>query len=205
MDNTKIDYTFLKPTATWKEVSAFADEAAAAKIKVICVPPSYVKKVHALNKNFKICTVAGFPSGFSTTAVKAYEIKNAVRNGVNEAAVVINFGDLKSHKYNNIGKEIRKLKEACKDIPLTLIIETSILSSKEKYKLCEVLSVEKPDFVQTATGFLKGTATVEDVRFLRQNLSSSIKIKAAGGIETAEEAEALLAAGADRICAKNLK
>ena len=166
----------------------------------VCIPPSFVKQAaEYLKGRVPVCTVIGFPNGYNTTAVKVYETAEAVENGADEIDMVVNLGWVKDGLYDEVGSEISQLKATCGDRILKVIVETCLLNQEEKIRLCQVVSESGADYIKTSTGFSTGGATREDVALLRQYTAPSVKVKAAGGIASKEDAEAFLALGADRL------
>lgn len=199
------DHTLLKPEAVWDQIKTLCDEAMEYGCATVCIPPAFVKQaVEYVQGNLKICTVVGFPNGYSTTASKIFETKDAVENGASEIDMVINLGFVKSRQWKALTEEIAGVKAACLGRPLKVIIETCLLSAPEKIRLCQVVEKAGADFLKTSTGFSTGGATREDVALLRDNLSDSVQLKASGGIRTLEDAQALLDLGADRLGASAL-
>ena len=194
------DHTLLAQTATWDEIRSVIDEGIKYETASICIPPSYVAqaKDYAGN-NLKICTVIGFPNGYSTTAVKAFETGDAIDNGADEIDMVINLGWVKDSRWEDIENEIKTIKEICDDHILKVIIETCLLTDEEKKKLCEIVTFAGADFIKTSTGFSKGGATLEDVKLMVNNVGEGIKVKAAGGISGLDDAEKFIEAGAKRL------
>ena len=200
-----VDHTLLKPDAVWEQVKTICDEAMEFGCATACIPPSFVKEaVDYVQDNLKICTVIGFPNGYSTMASKIFETKDAVENGACEIDMVINIGFVKARKWQELTQEIAGVKAACLGRPLKVIIETSLLSDPEKVKLCQVVEKAGADFLKTSTGFSSGGATKEDVALLRKHLAPHIQLKASGGIRTLEDAQAYLELGADRLGASAL-
>ena len=209
MDNQTIlaavDHTLLTQTATWDEIRQICDDGAAYGCAGVCIPASYVKQAaDYLGDRLPVCTVIGFPNGYSTTAVKVFEAKDAIANGAKEIDMVINIGWAKDGRWDDLLSEIKAVKAACGDLVLKVIIETCLLTDEEKIKLCRIVSDSGADFIKTSTGFGAGGATVEDVRLFREYSSPDMRIKAAGGIRTFEQAQAMIEAGADRIGASAL-
>lgn len=205
-----VDHTLLKQEATWEQIRDLCDEAAAHGTASVCIPPSYVGQAAAyLAGHLPICTVIGFPNGYSTTAVKVFETKDALANGADEIDMVINIGWLKDRRYDDILNEIRLVKAACGEKILKVIIETCLLTEEEKIKMCEIVSASGADFIKTSTGFSKGGATLADIQLFAAHVAPHVRIKAAGGVRTPEDAEAFLAEGASRLgtssLIKNLK
>lgn len=196
----KVDHTLLTQTATWEEIKQICDDAIIYQVASVCIPPSYVKRVKEyVGDRMKVCTVIGFPNGYNTTAVKVYETKDAIANGADEIDMVINLGLVKDKEYDLILEEIKKLKAACGDKVLKVIIETCLLTEEEKIKMCDVVTRSGADFIKTSTGFSKSGATFEDVELFAKHVSSSVKIKAAGGISSFEDAEKFIGLGASRL------
>lgn len=201
----RVDHTLLTPTATWEQVKAMCEEGKAFSTASVCIPPRYVKKASDyLENSLKICTVIGFPNGYSTPEVKVFETEDAVRNGADEIDMVINLGMAKAGDWEGVLQEIKAVKESCGGRILKVIVEACQLTQEEKIAACRVASMSGADFIKTSTGFSAGGATVEDVKLFREHISPDLRIKAAGGIRTFEQAKALLEAGADRIGASAL-
>ena len=195
-----VDHTLLTQTATWEEIRKICDEAMEFGTASVCIPPSYVKEAKEYMKDrMAVCTVIGFPNGYSTTAVKAYETKDAIANGADEIDMVINIGWVKDGRYDRVEEEIRTLKECCKDKILKVIIETCLLTDEEKIRMCEVVTRSGADFIKTSTGFSKAGATFDDVALFKAHVGKEVKIKAAGGIASFDDAERFLSLGADRL------
>ena len=200
-----LDHTLLKQTATLEEVKILCDEAMRYHTASVCIPPVYVKDAaEYVRGKIPICTVVGFPNGYNTTAVKVFEAKEAIENGAEEIDLVINLGMVKSGQFNRLEEEIRQVKEVCEDHILKVIIETCLLTMEEKIKLCEVITKAGADYIKTSTGFSTGGATLSDVELLRTFKGPGVKIKAAGGIHSLEDAKALYLFGADRIGASGV-
>jgi deoxyribose-phosphate aldolase len=196
----KVDHTLLAQTATWEEIKQICDDAIAYQTASVCIPPSYVKRGKEYVKDrMAVCTVIGFPNGYHTTAVKVYETKDALQNGADEIDMVINIGDLKDRHYDLIENEIKQLKEACGDKVLKVIIETCLLTEEEKMAMCEIVTKAGADFIKTSTGFSKGGATFEDVALFAKHVGKGVKIKAAGGISSFDDAERFIELGASRL------
>jgi len=195
-----VDHTQLKAFASWEDIIELCDEAILYQTASVCVPPSYVKRIHdTYGDELKICTVIGFPLGYHTTAVKVAETQQALQDGADEIDMVINIGDVKNKLYDKVEAEIRAVKEACNGKILKAIVETCYLTEEEKIAMCHAVTNAKADYIKTSTGFGTGGATLEDVRLMKQHIGPDVKIKAAGGISTMEEMEAFLEAGCDRI------
>ena len=204
MDKEKIlsyaDHTYLKQQATWEDIKTICDDGIKYNTASVCIPPSFVKKAKEYVKdNLKICTVIGFPNGYNTTAVKVFETEDAVNNGADEIDMVINIGDLKDKKYDEILEEINRIKEACRGRLLKVIIETCLLTDEEKIKMCEIVSKSDADYIKTSTGFSTNGATIEDIRLFKEYMAEGKGIKAAGGISSFEDAEEFVNAGATRL------
>ena len=204
MDKTEIlkhvDHTVLKAFATWEDIKKLCDEAVELNTASVCVPPSYIKRIHdTYGEKINICTVIGFPLGYSVTASKVVEATEAIKDGANEIDMVINIGDVKNREYDKVLSEVKALREACGDKILKVIIEACYLTEEEKVKLCEIVTEAKADYIKTSTGFGTGGATMEDILLFKNNIGKDVKMKAAGGIRTKEDMEAYLAAGCDRI------
>lgn len=196
----KVDHTLLRQTATWAEMKEICDDAIYYETASVCIPPSYVKRVKEYaGDQIKICTVIGFPNGYHTTAVKEYETKDAILNGADEIDMVINLGDVKDGNYQLVLEEIKTLKKACGDKVLKVIIETCLLTNGEKRKLCQTVTEAGADYIKTSTGFSTDGATLEDIRLFAENVGEQVKIKAAGGISSFEDAQKFVEAGADRL------
>ncbi len=195
-----VDHTLLTQTATWAEIQQICDDALAYGTASVCIPASYVKQAKAyVQDQMAVCTVIGFPNGYATTACKEFEAKDALENGADEIDMVINIGWVKDGKYDAVEKEIRTLKEVCGHRILKVIIETCLLTEAEKVKMCEVVTRGGADYIKTSTGFSAKGATFEDVALFAEHIGSGVKIKAAGGISSLEDAERFLALGADRL------
>lgn len=196
----KVDHTLLKPIATWEDIKKICDEAKEMKVASVCIPPSYVKQASEyLKDEIPVCTVIGFPLGYSTTKIKIEEAKDAIQNGAKEIDMVINIGDAKAGLFDKIEEEIRQIKEAVGSHILKVIIETCYLTENEKISLCKAVSNAKADFIKTSTGFGTNGATLEDIKLMRENVSKETRIKAAGGVKTIEDAENFIKEGATRL------
>ena len=196
----RVDHTILTTTATWEQVKAVCDEGLAYSTASICIPPRYVKKAaDYVGNRLKICTVIGFPNGYSTPEVKVFETEDAIRNGADEIDMVINIGFLKDKRYDDIEQEIRKIHEACSGKTLKVIIETCLLTDEEKIKMCEIVTNADAEFIKTSTGFSTAGATFSDVELMRQYVGTNVKVKAAGGISSFADAEKFIELGADRL------
>ena len=197
---SKVDHTLLKQTATWDEIRVICDEGAAHGTASVCIPPCYVKQAaEYVQGKVAVCTVIGFPNGNMTTATKVFETEDAVRNGADEIDMVINIGDVKAGAYEQVLAEIRAVKQACHGKLLKVIIETCLLTEEEKMKVCEVVTASGAEYIKTSTGFSTGGATFADVKLMREYVGPDVKVKAAGGISSVEDAEKFLALGATRL------
>ncbi len=196
----RCDHTLLKQDATWDQIKTICDEAAHYGCASACIPPAYVKRAAAYaGDKLTICTVIGFPNGYATTAVKVFETEDAVRNGAGEIDMVVNLGWVKDGRWEDVLDELMAVKRACHGKVLKVIIETCLLTQEEKIKLCQLVSLSGADFIKTSTGFSTGGATREDVDLLRRNVDARVKVKAAGGIASLEDAQDFLSLGADRL------
>ena len=195
-----VDHTLLLQDATWGEIRQICDDAIAYKTASICIPPGYVKQAKEyVQDKMAVCTVIGFPNGYMTTAAKEVEAQDALANGADEIDMVINIGWVKDRKYDSIEEEIRTLKAACGDRILKVIIETCLLTDEEKIEMCRVVTNAGADYIKTSTGFSKAGATFEDVKLFSEHVGEGVRIKAAGGISTMEDAEKFMELGADRL------
>ncbi len=195
-----VDHTLLSPSATWEEIKQICDDGINFKTASVCIPPCYVKKASQyVDGKVKICTVIGFPNGANTMEVKAIETQNAIENGADEIDMVINIGNLKDGLFDEVLNEISLLKSVCKDKVLKVIIETCLLTEEEKIRMCEIVSLAGADFIKTSTGFSTGGATFEDIALFAKHVDKKVKIKAAGGIKTMDDAEKFIALGAERL------
>ena len=194
------DHTLLAQTATWEEIRAICDDGMKYKTASVCIPASYVKQAKDyVGDRLAICTVIGFPNGYSTTATKCFETRDAVANGADEIDMVINIGWAKDCRWDDLLAEIRAIKEACQGKLLKVIIEACLLTDEEKVKLCEIVSASGAEYIKTSTGFSKAGATFHDVELFAAHVAPHVKIKAAGGIASIEDAEKFLALGASRL------
>ncbi len=196
----KVDHTLLKPETTWEEIRAFCDDAIAYQTASVCIPPCYVKRAHDyMNGKMNVCTVIGFPLGNQTTETKVFEAKNAIQNGAVEIDMVINIGALKSGDTQYVLQEIRQLKAAVGDLILKVIIETCLLTEREKITMCELVTQAGADYIKTSTGFSTAGATFDDIALFSRHIGPHVKIKAAGGISSFADAERFIALGASRL------
>lgn len=195
-----VDHTLLLQPSTWEEIRQICDDAVKYQTASVCIPPAYVKQASDyMEGKMAVCTVIGFPNGYMTTKAKEFETKDAIANGASEIDMVINIGWLKDKKYDLIEEEIRVLKAACGSKILKVIIETCLLDKEEKIKMCEIVTNAGADYIKTSTGFSTGGATFEDVELFAAHVGDGVKIKAAGGISSMEDAEKFLSLGADRL------
>ena len=195
-----VDHTLLGQAATWEEIKAICDDGMKYGCASVCIPASYVKQAaEYVEGKLPICTVIGFPNGYATTASKCFMAADAVKNGAEEVDMVINIGWVKDRKYDEVLTEIRAIKEACNGKLLKVIIETCLLTDEEKIEMCRVVSESGAEYIKTSTGFGGGGATREDVALFKAHVAPHVKIKAAGGISTVQDAEDLVALGADRL------
>lgn len=195
-----VDHTLLLQGATWEEIKQICDDAMKYETASVCIAPSYVKQAaEYMADKMAVCTVIGFPNGYMTTKAKEFETKDALENGASEIDMVINIGWLKDKKYDLIENEIRALKAVCKDKILKVIIETCFLTDEEKIKMCEIVTNAGADYIKTSTGFGGAGATFDDIKLFSQHIGPNVKIKAAGGISSMEDAEKFLELGADRL------
>ncbi len=195
-----VDHTLLLQTATWDEIKQICDDAIQYGTASVCIPPSYVKQAAEYVKGkMPICTVIGFPNGYMTTKTKEFETKDAISNGASEIDMVINVGWLKDKKYDLLEEEIRTLKAACGSNILKVIIETCFLTEEEKVKMCEIVTKAGADYIKTSTGFGGAGATFEDIALFSKHIGPNVKMKAAGGIASLDDAEKFLSLGADRL------
>lgn len=195
-----VDHTLLSQSATWEEIRQILDDAVEYGAASACIPAAYVKQAaEYVEGKLPICTVIGFPNGYSTTAVKVFETKDAIANGADEIDMVINIGFLKDKRYQEIEDEIRQIHEACGQKILKVIIETCLLTEEEKIKMCEIVTNAGAEYIKTSTGFSTGGATFADVELMRKHVGKDVKIKAAGGISSFADAEEFLRLGTDRL------
>ena len=195
-----VDHTLLLQGATWEEIKQICDDAMKYETASVCIAPSYVKQAaEYMGDKMAVCTVIGFPNGYMTTKAKEFETKDALENCASEIDMVINIGWLKDKKYDLIENEIRALKAVCKDKILKVIIETCFLTDEEKIKMCEIVTNAGADYIKTSTGFGGAGATFDDIKLFSQHIGPNVKMKAAGGISSMEDAEKFLELGADRL------
>ena len=195
-----VDHTLLKQQSTWEQIKAICDDGKKFNTASVCIPPSYVKQcADYCEGKLKICTVIGFPNGYNTTACKVFETKDAIENGADEIDMVINIGWLKDKKYDLIENEISEIKKACNGKLLKVIIETCLLTDEEKIKMCEIVTKAGADYIKTSTGFSTAGATFDDIKLFSENIGEKVKMKAAGGISSLDDAEKFLSLGAERL------
>ena len=196
----RVDHTLLAQGATWEQIRGICDDGIKYRTASVCIPASYVRRAKEyVGDNLAVCTVIGFPNGYSTTAVKVYETADAIANGADEIDMVINIGWVKDARWDDLLGEIRAVKAACGERILKVIIETCLLTDEEKVKMCEIVSDSGADYIKTSTGFAGGGATREDVALFAAHVAPHVKIKAAGGISSIEDAEAFIRLGASRL------
>ncbi len=194
------DHTLLAQSATWEDIKALIDDGMKYETASVCIPPSYVAQAKEYSGGrLPVCTVIGFPNGYNTTAVKAFETSDALDNGADEIDMVVNIGWVKDKKWEDIEEEIRVLKDICDDHILKVIIETCMLTEEEKVKLCEIVTLAGADYIKTSTGFGGGGATLDDVKLMVKNVGEGVKVKASGGISGLEDAAEFLRIGAQRL------
>ena len=197
---SKVDHTLLKQTATWEQIQQICDEGAQYNTASVCIPPCFVKRAKEyVGNGVAICTVIGFPNGNMTTAAKVFETEDAVKNGADEIDMVVNIGDVKAGDYLKVLEEIVAIKKACQGRLLKVIIETCLLTEEEKIRLCQVVTESGAEYIKTSTGFSTGGATFEDVKLMREHVGAHVKVKAAGGSGSVEDAETFIALGAERL------
>lgn len=197
---SKVDHTQLKAFATWEDIVSLCDEAVEFHTASVCVPPCYVKRIHdTYGDKVNICTVIGFPLGYSVTEAKAAEIRQALAEGCNEIDMVVNISDVKNGDFDKVEQEIRTLKGVCGDHILKVIIEACYLTQEEKIAMCRAVTNAGADYIKTSTGFGTGGAVREDVELFRKYIGPQVRIKAAGGISTLEDLEMFISLGCDRI------
>ena len=195
-----VDHTLLKPESTWEQIKEICDDGVKYGCASVCIPAAFVKKASEyLGDSLKVCTVIGFPNGYATTAVKVFETEDAIRNGAAEIDMVANIGWIKDGMWDRLEEEIRTIKASCKGRILKVIIETCLLTEEEKIAMCRVVTAAGADYIKTSTGFSTGGATREDVALFKAHVGPGVKIKAAGGISSLQDAEDFVALGADRL------
>ena len=197
---SKVDHTLLSQAATWDEIRAICDDGMKYHTASVCIPASYVKKAaEYVDGKLAICTVIGFPNGYSTTKAKCFEASDAVDNGAEEIDMVINIGWVKDQRWDDLLAEIKAVKAACRGRLLKVIIETCLLTDEEKIKMCQIVSASGAEYIKTSTGFSTAGATFHDVELFAQHVTNGVKIKAAGGISSIDDAEKFIALGASRL------
>lgn len=204
MDRNKIlsavDHTLLTQNATWEDIKQILDDGIKYSVASACIPASYVKKAKEyVGDKLDICTVIGFPNGYSTTAVKVFETEDAIKNGADEIDMVINITDVKNKNFDTILEEIKAIHKACNGKILKVIIETCLLTEEEKIKMCEVVTNSGAEYIKTSTGFSTGGATFDDIALMKKYVGKNVKIKAAGGISSLDDAAKFMELGADRL------
>ena len=200
---TYVDHTLLKAFATWTEIEELCKEAVTYHTASVCIPPSYISRVHKEFPTLTICTVVGFPLGYSDTKSKVLETKRAIEDGALEVDMVINIGDVKNGDYKKVEQEILELKQETGDKILKVIIEACYLTEEEKIAMCKAVTAAGADYIKTSTGFGSGGADLNDIRLFKEQIGPNVKIKAAGGIRTLEELRAYLEAGCSRVGASS--
>ena len=197
---TKCDHTLLKQTATWEEVRQLCDEGVEFGVASVCIPPSFVARASAyLEGRLPVCTVIGFPNGYSSTAVKCFEAAEAIADGADELDMVVNLGWVREGRWKEVLEEIGEVRRICGKHILKIIVETCLLTEEEKVEMCRVVSDSGADFIKTSTGFAGGGATFADVQLIRENAEPHLHVKASGGIATLEDAEKFIELGAERL------
>ncbi|MBR1651545.1 MAG: deoxyribose-phosphate aldolase [Lachnospiraceae bacterium] len=194
-----VDHTLLKPFAKWEDIVKLCDEAVEFKCASVCIPPCYIERVHKKYPSLNICTVVGFPLGYSVTESKIAETKKAIADGASEIDMVINISDVKNGDYDKAEEEIKALKAVCKDKILKVIIETCYLTDDEKIAMCKAVTNAGADFIKTSTGFGTGGATFEDIELFKKHIGPNVRMKAAGGVSTLEDLEKFISLGCDRV------
>ena len=195
-----IDHTLLKAFATWDEIVALCDEAVRYGTASVCIPQSFIKRVHEkYGDKLTVCTVIGFPLGYNSASSKVVEAKDSIADGAEEIDTVVNISDVKNHRFDEVRKELAMIREACGDKLLKVIIETCYLTEDEKIELCKIVTEVKADYIKTSTGFGSAGATLEDIKLFKKHIGPDVKIKAAGGIRTIEDALAYAEEGCSRI------
>ena len=194
------DHTLLKQESTWAQIKEICDDGRKYQCASVCIPASHVRQAaEYVGNDLKICTVIGFPNGYSTTAVKVFDTEDAIRNGADEIDMVINIGWVKDQKWDDLLAEIKAVKESCQGRILKVIVEACLLTEEEKIKMCELVTASGADYIKTSTGFSTGGATREDVALMVKHVGPGVKVKAAGGITSLKDAEDFLTLGADRL------
>lgn len=194
-----VDHTLLNPVATWEDIQKICNDAVQYKTASVCIPACYISRIHEKYPELNICTVVGFPLGYSCTEAKVTETKKALEDGANEIDMVINITDVKNKLFDKVTQEIKALKEVCGDKVLKVIIETCYLTEEEKIAMCKSVTEAGADFIKTSTGFGTGGATIEDVKLFKKHIGPNVKIKAAGGVSTVSDLEMFINEGCERI------
>lgn len=195
-----VDHTLLKAFANWEDIKVICEEAIEYKTASVCIPPCYIKKINEeYGEKINICTVIGFPLGYSVTEAKIAECKKALEDGANEIDMVINISDVKNKLYKNVEDEIRAIKQAIGNKILKVIVETCYLTEDEKIEMCHAVTTAGADYIKTSTGFGTGGATMEDVQLFKKHIGPNVKIKASGGIRSVDDMEAFIKAGCSRL------
>ena len=197
---SRCDHTLLKQESTWEQIREVCDDGLKFNCASVCIPAGFVKQAgDYLGDRLKICTVIGFPNGYSTTAVKVFETEDAIRNGADEIDMVINIGWVKDRRWDDLLAEIKAIKASCQGRILKVIVEACLLTEEEKVKMCEIVTASGADYIKTSTGFSTDGATREDVKLFKEHIGPGVKVKAAGGIRTLQDAEDFINLGADRL------
>lgn len=194
-----VDHTLLKAFATWKEIQELCEEAVEYKTASVCIPPCYISRVHKEFPTLNICTVVGFPLGYSVTEAKVLETEKAIADGASEVDMVVNISDVKNGDYRKVEEEIARLKQAAGKNILKVIIETCYLTEEEKIAMCKAVTAAGADYIKTSTGFGTAGATLEDIALFKKHIGPDVKIKAAGGVRTLEDLRAYIEAGCSRV------
>lgn len=194
-----VDHTQLKAFAAWEDIETLCNEAVEYKTASVCIPPCYISRVHEKFPTLNICTVVGFPLGYSTTEAKVLETRNAISDGASEVDMVINISDVKNGDYEKVEKEIKELKQAAGDKIVKVIVETCYLNQEEKIVMCKAVTAAGADYIKTSTGFGTGGAVLEDIELFKKHIGPKVKIKAAGGVRTLEDLRAFIEAGCSRV------
>ncbi len=197
---SKVDHTLLKPESTWEQIKEICDDGIKYQVASVCIPPDFVKRAREyVGDQVAVCTVIGFPNGYSTKETKVFETQNAIQSGALEIDMVVNIGDIKSKDYDKVLNEIKSIKAACGDKVLKVIIETCLLTEDEKIKMAKIVTESGADYIKTSTGFSTGGATREDVKLLKDHVGAHVKVKASGGIASTQDAMDFINLGADRL------
>lgn len=195
-----VDHTQLSQTADWASIKGLCDEAIQYGTASVCIPPCFVKQAKEYVKDrMRVCTVIGFPNGYHTAAVKVFETEQAVRDGADELDMVVNIGWVKAGRFDLVEQEICQIRKACEGKTLKVIIETCLLTREEKIRMCQVVGDAGADYIKTSTGFSKAGAAFEDIALFAEHVNGRVKIKAAGGVSSLEDAKRFLSLGADRL------